>query len=154
MTIELELQIATEVKTLPHPAQFREWISVTLSQLLETAEITIRLVDREESAQLNQQFRFKEGPTNVLSFPYEPIPGIVSRCIGDVVICAPLVEEESNEYNIPLLAYWAHMVVHGTLHLMGYDHEEENEAREMKALETQIIMSLGFPPPYGEMLLP
>src|SRR6186713_2192108 len=116
--IDLELQIASKAKTLPHPSQFREWVSVCLWQRVDTAELTIRIVDEEESASLNHQYREKQGPTNVLSFPSEDIPGVISRSLGDIVICAPLVEKESNEQNQGLLAYWAHMVVHGTLHLL------------------------------------
>lgn len=149
MTIDLELQIATKAKTLPHPSQFREWISASLYQRVDTAELTIRIVDEEESASLNEQYRGKKGPTNVLSFPYETIPGIISRALGDIVICAPLVEKESNEQNIEMLGYWAHMVVHGALHLLGYDHEIEEDAIEMQNIETHILIQLGFPPPYG-----
>lgn len=150
MTIELELQIASRAKTLPHPAQFREWISAALWARLETAELTIRIVDEEESMQLNEQYRNKTGPTNVLSFPYEPMPGIASCFLGDIVICAPLVEIESNNKNKPLLSHWAHLVVHGALHLLGYDHELEEEAIEMQTLETEILTQLGFQPPYGD----
>jgi len=150
VTIELELQIATTAKTLPHPSQFREWISVTLASRLDTGELTIRIVDEDESAELNQRFRNKSGPTNVLSFPYEPQPGIVSNYIGDIVICAPVVQAESDTFNKPLLACWAHMVVHGTLHLLGYDHELESDAEEMELLETDIMLQLGFAGPYEE----
>ena len=153
MTIELELQIATNAKTLPHPSQFREWVSATFWQRLDTAELTIRLVDTEESAQLNQEFRQKSGPTNVLSFPYEPLPGIISSFLGDIVICASLVESEAEAKNKQLLAYWAHMVVHGALHLLGYDHETLEDSNEMEAIETEIMLRLGFPPPYGELIV-
>jgi probable rRNA maturation factor len=150
MSIELELQIASNIKTLPHPAQFREWISVTLFQRLDTAELTIRIVDEEEGAELNEQYREKKGATNVLSFPYQPMPGVASRLLGDIVICAPIVEREAEENDKPLISHWAHMVVHGTLHLLGYNHEVESEAIEMETLETAILLQLGFPPPYGE----
>ncbi len=153
MTIELELQIATNIKTLPHPSQFKEWVSATFWQRLDTAELTIRLVDSEESANLNQEYRHKSGPTNVLSFPYEPMPGIVSKFIGDIVICAPVVESESLKKDKPLLAYWAHMVIHGTLHLLGYDHETAEDSTEMEAIETEIMLRLGFPPPYGDHIV-
>lgn len=152
MTIELELQIASDTKTLPHPAQFREWVSAALTNRSDTAELTIRIVDIEESAELNQRFRQKPGPTNVLSFRYEAIPGIMSRFLGDIVICAPLVESEAEQYNKPWLAYWAHMVVHGCLHLLGYDHEIEVEAEEMQDLENEIMIRLGFSPPYGTIM--
>lgn len=150
MTIELELQIASSIKTLPHPSQFREWVSLTLSDRIDTAELTIRIVDTEEMILLNEQYRHKEGPTNVLSFPYEPIPGVLSRFIGDIVICAPVIEEEANKENKILLAHWAHMVIHGALHLLGYDHQTEQEYQAMQTIEIDILGKLGFPPPYGE----
>lgn len=150
MTIELELQIASSVKTLPHPAQFREWVSITLWQRLETADMTIRIVDEEESAQLNFQYRHKLGPTNVLSFPYEPLPGVAERLLGDIVICAPVIEKEAAEFQKPLLAHWALMVVHGTLHLLGFDHQDDEQATEMEGIETDILTRLGFEPPYGD----
>lgn len=154
MSIELELQIATKAKTLPHPAQFREWIGMTLWQRVDTAELTIRIVDEAESAELNAQYRHKAGPTNVLSFPYEPQPGVLERLLGDIVICAPVVEEEARLQNKTLLAHWAHMVIHGTLHLLGFNHEFDEEAAEMEGLETELMVRLGFPPPYGETIGP
>lgn len=152
MTVEVELQIASKTKTLPHPSQVREWVSLTLYNRIDTAEMTIRIVDEEESADLNAQYRKKEGPTNVLSFPYEPIPGVPTRILGDIVICAPVVEREAIEQDKELLAHWAHMVVHGTLHLLGFDHQFKEEASEMEGLETDILVKLGFPPPYGDVL--
>ncbi len=151
VSIELELQIASLAKTLPHPAQFREWVSLTLWQRIDTAELTIRIVDEEESADLNWQYRKKRGATNVLSFPYEIPPGIASNLLGDIIICAPIIEEEAKKYHKPLLAHWAHMVVHGILHLLGYNHELKTEAIEMESLETEILLQLNFPPPYGEI---
>lgn len=153
MTIEVELQIASQAKTLPHPSQVREWVSVGLWGRVDTAELVIRIVDEEESAALNMEYRDKKGPTNVLSFPYEPTPGVASRYLGDIVICAPVVEAEANSYDKPILAMWAHMVIHGTLHLLGYDHENEADAEEMEGIETDILIKLGFPPPYGEIII-
>lgn len=154
VSIELELQIASDTKTLPHPAQIREWVSAALTGHVDTAELTIRVVDEEESAELNERFRGKPGPTNVLSFPYAPMPGIASRILGDLVICAPLVEQQAEEQEKTLLAHWAHMVVHGTLHLLGYNHEFDEEAEEMEGIETDILVRLGFPPPYGDIIEP
>ncbi len=155
MTIDLALQIASDEKTLPHPAQFREWVTVALTGRVDTAELTIRVVDEKESATLNMQYRQKEGPTNVLSFPYKPIPGVASRLLGDIVICAPIVTQEAALQQHSLLAQWAHMVVHGVLHLLGYDHETDEDALEMEQLETTLLLQLGFPPPYdGEIILP
>lgn len=150
VSIELELQIASNIKTLPHPAQFREWVSITLFGQVETAELTIRIVDETECSELNLQYRHKAGPTNVLSFPYDPLPGVASRLLGDIVLCAPVIEREAEEYNKPLIAHWAHMVIHGTLHLLGFNHELEADAIEMEGLETNLMLRLGFPAPYGD----
>jgi probable rRNA maturation factor len=151
VSIELELQIATTAKTLPHPAQIREWVSLALQNRIETGELTIRIVDEAESADLNQQYRHKSGPTNVLSFPYDPEPGIPIRLLGDIIICAPIVEKEAFEQNKTLLAHWAHMVIHGVLHLLGFNHEFDVEATEMESLETELLIQLNFPPPYGDI---
>ncbi len=152
MSIELELQVASNVKTLPHPAQFREWVSIALWNRVDTGEMTIRIVDEAESATLNEQYRGIKGPTNVLSFPYDPIPGISDNLLGDIVICAPIIEIEAQEQHKTLLAHWAHMVVHGCLHLLGFNHELPEEAEEMEALETELLVKLGFPPPYGDFI--
>jgi len=150
VTIELELQIASNAKTLPHPSQFREWISIVLWNRLDEAELTIRIVDEEEIASLNEQYRHKQGPTNVLSFVAEHPDGLESSYLGDIIVCAPIVEREAMNANKDLLAHWALMVIHGTLHLLGYDHEDVEEAEEMENLETEILVKLGFAPPYGE----
>lgn len=149
MTIELELQIATNAQTLPHPAQFREWIGNTLDDRLDNIELTIRLVDVEEMTELNQTYRKKIGPTNVLSFPAELNYDLDFPTLGDIIICAPIVEQEANARNIDLLAHWAHMVIHGTLHLLGYDHIEKDEAEEMEEVESKIMRELGYADPYG-----
>lgn len=153
VSIELELQIATHAKTLPHPAQIREWVNLTLYDRVETGELTIRLVDEAESADLNQQYRNKPGATNVLSFPYDPEPGIASRLLGDIVICAPIIEQEATEQNKSLLAHWAHIVIHGILHLLGYTHDFDDDAAEMENLETELLLQLNFPPPYGDVIV-
>ena len=150
--IELELQIATEAKTLPHPGQFREWIAVAYAQFVESGEMVIRIVDEFEMTELNAEYRGKEKPTNVLSFPAEAEPGFGINIIGDIVICAPVVEKEALEQNKNILGHWAHLVVHGALHLIGYDHIEEDDALEMEQLETEIMVNLGFEPPYSTIV--
>lgn len=150
MTIELELQIASANKTLPHPSQFREWISVALWNQVDTAELTIRIVDKDEITELNKKYRKMNKPTNVLSFPVEIEHDIEVPMLGDIIICAPIVEAEARKANKDLLAHWALMVVHGALHLLGYDHETDKEAEEMEGLENTILQKLGFPAPYGE----
>jgi probable rRNA maturation factor len=150
MPIDLELQIATDTKTLPHPSQFRAWVSAVLSKEYETAELTIRIVDEPESRKLNKKYRQHDNPTNVLSFPFEKINSIDLSLLGDIIICAPIVEQEILKTQKPFLAHWAHLVVHGTLHLIGYDHKNIKEATIMEKYEIKILQNLGFCSPYGE----
>ena len=117
----------------------------------DRAELSIRLVDQAEGAILNGRFRGRRGPTNVLSFPFEPLPGLEDcDLIGDLVICAPVVAREAAEQGKSLQAHWAHMLVHGVLHLLGYDHLDAAHAAQMEGLETRIIRRLGFPAPYED----
>lgn len=149
MSVVLDLQVAVEEPSnLPTESQFQQWLSHTLATAQPNAEVTIRLVDSEESHQLNLEYRGKDKPTNVLSFPFEAPPGVELDLLGDLVICKQVVESESNQQDKPLVAHWAHMVVHGSLHLLGYDHIEDDEAEEMEALESQIMQQLGFDDPY------
>lgn len=149
MTIELELQIASDAKTLPHPSQFKEWTSSVLSERFEEAELTIRIVDEAEMSDLNKQYRNKKGPTNVLSFPQENHPDVEITLLGDIIICAPIVEKEAIDNDKELLSHWAHMVIHGIYHLLGYDHQNDEDAKEMEELEIQTMLELGFKSPYG-----
>ncbi|MGL4679992.1 MAG: rRNA maturation RNase YbeY, partial [Plesiomonas shigelloides] len=110
---------------------------------------TIRIVDEEESHHLNLTYRGKDKPTNVLSFPFEAPPGIELPLLGDLIICRQVVEAEAVEQQKELSAHWAHMVVHGSLHLLGYDHIEDEEAEEMESLETEIMQEMGYPDPYA-----
>jgi len=149
MSVVLDLQVAVEEPSnLPTESQFQQWLSHTLATAQPNAEVTIRLVDSEESHQLNLEYRGKDKPTNVLSFPFEAPPSVELDLLGDLVICKQVVESESNQQDKPLVAHWAHMVVHGSLHLLGYDHIEDDEAEEMEALESQIMQQLGFDDPY------
>jgi len=145
------LQIVCNSETVPKPDQFKQWI-IIISQVTEVKQnnITIRLVDRAESQALNRQFRGNDRPTNVLSFPGELPPEIEPDYLGDIVICTPLVEDEARGQNKPPLAHWAHMLVHGVLHLKGYDHIDNDEAEEMEALECRILASMGFVNPYRD----
>ena len=144
MSIELDLQLAVEDEQgLPTEQDIQQWLDKTIPQFQENAELTIRIVDTEESHQLNHEYRGKDKPTNVLSFPFEAPPGIELDLLGDLIICRQVVEKEAEEQNKPLLAHWAHMVVHGTLHLLGYDHIEDDEAEEMESLETEIMQVWG-----------
>jgi len=152
----LDLQIAydkakdkaKDSQNLPSHEDFQRWVEAALTPYDKPFELTVRLVTSEESQQLNAQYRGKDKPTNVLSFPFEVPEGIELDLLGDLIICVPVVEQEAKEQNKALTAHWAHMVIHGCLHLLGFDHIEDDEADEMEALETKIITALGFPAPY------
>ena len=149
MSIELDLQLAVENEQgLPTEQDIQLWLDKTIPQFQENAELTVRIVDIEESHQLNHDYRGKDKPTNVLSFPFEAPPGMELDLLGDLIICRQVVEKEAEEQSKPLLAHWAHMVVHGSLHLLGYDHIEDDEAEEMESLETEIMQTMGFEDPY------
>ncbi|MEZ9153034.1 rRNA maturation RNase YbeY [Vibrio sp. F13] len=149
MSIELDLQLAVENEQgLPTEQDIQLWLDKTIPQFQENAELTVRIVDTQESHQLNHEYRGKDKPTNVLSFPFEAPPGIELDLLGDLIICRQVVEKEAEEQSKPLLAHWAHMVVHGSLHLLGYDHIEDDEAEEMESLETEIMQSMGLEDPY------
>lgn len=151
MAIELDLQLAVEnEQNLPDEHDFQKWLSETVQLFQQDAEVTIRLVDQQESQQLNLEYRGKDKPTNVLSFPFEVPDGIELNLLGDLIICKQVVEKEANEQNKPLTAHWAHMVVHGSLHLLGYDHIDDDDAEEMESLETEIMEKMGFQDPYIE----
>lgn len=150
MSIELDLQIACENEQgLPSADQFSHWLTQAVKGFQEQAEVTIRIVDETESHQLNFDYRGKDRPTNVLSFPFEAPPGIEIDLLGDLIICRQVVEREAQEQNTPLASHWAHMVVHGSLHLLGYDHIEDDEAEEMESLEADIMLAMGFEDPYA-----
>jgi len=146
--IHIELQNASSSTQLPTEDELSCWAKAATART--EAEIVVRVVDEAESAELNGQYRGKSGPTNVLSFPFEAPPGMDTDILGDLVVCAPVVEREAQEQNKPLTAHWAHMLVHGVLHLQGYDHIEDSEADIMEAEEIGILSGLGFPNPYEE----
>ena len=135
---------------LKHQQVFDEVLSDKLSHKpsLVQAELTIRLVDEPESQELNSEYRQKDKPTNVLSFPAD-LPDIVDLpLLGDLIICAPVVAKEAEEQHKSLNAHWAHLVIHGTLHLLGYDHIDENDANIMEAIETSVLATMGIDCPY------
>lgn len=148
MTPVLELQVATDVPGLPDEANLLEWATETLDGRRSQAELVIRIVDEEESRTLNRDYRGKDWPTNVLSFPFTAPPPVQSDLIGDLVICAQVVRREAAEQHKAEAAHWAHMVVHGVLHLLGYDHLDDDEAERMEDLERAILQRLGFADPY------
>ncbi|OCG18683.1 rRNA maturation RNase YbeY [Gilliamella sp. App6-5] len=147
--IILDLQIATEdTLNLPTEAQILQWLNVILPQFMDNAELTIRIVDEQESQQLNNTYRHKDKPTNVLSFPFESPIEIDVLLLGDLIICKQVVEAEAKQQHKSLTSHWAHMIVHGCLHLLGYDHILDEEAEEMENIEIAIMQQLGFEDPY------
>jgi len=157
--IELQLQIASQSTQIPDESVMQTWLN-QIEHSAEDAAVGIRIVDAEESAELNSQYRDKQGATNVLSFPFETpnLPDgfdegeeLLENFLGDLVICAPIVEAEAVAQDKALQAHWAHMIVHGVLHLQGYDHIEQADADKMEAIERTILASLGFSDPYIEI---
>jgi probable rRNA maturation factor len=149
--IELELDLDNvSGRAIPHEALFRAWIEAALNAAQEVGakELSVRVVDNEESRALNYQYRQSDKPTNVLSFPCELPEGVDCPLLGDLVICAPVVEKEALEQGKDPEHHWAHMVVHGCLHLLGYDHIDADDAVVMEALEVQILHSFGVADPY------
>ena len=145
----IDLQIACEQETgLPTAEQIEQWATAAVQPQSDEVEMTVRIVDEAESHALNLNYRGKDRPTNVLSFPFECPDEVELPLLGDLVICRQVVEREAIEQEKPLMAHWAHMIVHGSLHLLGYDHIENDEAEEMESLETKIMQSLGFADPY------
>ncbi|MFT7365405.1 MAG: putative rRNA maturation factor [Marinobacter psychrophilus] len=146
-TVTLDLQLASDAANIPSENQFRQW-----SQLAwkgdEPTEVTIRIVDESEMHALNFQYRGKDKPTNVLSFPFEAPAGIHIPLAGDLVICAPIVAQEAREQYKDTHAHWAHMIIHGMLHLQSYDHIDDNEAEEMEGLEIRLLAQIGITNPY------
>jgi probable rRNA maturation factor len=153
MELELDLQNAlskdeSERLTVPDEARFEAWVNQVLAGRLDEAQLTIRITDEAEMRELNATYRGKDKPTNVLSFPFEAPPGLALPLLGDIIICAQVVADEAAEQDKPLEAHWAHMVIHGTLHLLGYDHIEEDEAVAMEGLEIELLAGLGYANPY------
>ncbi|MDR9467121.1 rRNA maturation RNase YbeY [Marinospirillum sp.] len=150
----IDLQLATQdAATCPSRQQLQEWVQLALLESTPPeCEVTLRLVDEEESRLLNQTYRGKDKPTNVLSFPFDDPIDLAAEgelsLLGDLVICAPLVSREAEQQDKPLQHHWAHLVIHGLLHLQGLDHENTQEAEAMEALETRLLATLGIPDPY------
>lgn len=143
--LSLTVQYAVKPEQVPGRAETRRWVRAALRQ---DAEVTVRIVDEAEGRQLNRDYRGRDYATNVLTFAYDAgLPG-VPRC-GDVVLCAPVVEREAQAQHKSLAAHYAHLIVHGVLHLQGYDHQSEAEARQMEEQEIQILKKLGYADPYA-----
>lgn len=146
-TLTVDFQPISDAPGVPGQPDIQTWAQ-TAWQGEDDSEVTIRIVDEAESQALNHQYRNKDRPTNVLSFPFEAPPGIPVALAGDLVICAPVVEREAREQNKTMEAHWAHMVIHGILHLQGFDHITDEEAGVMEELEIRLLGQLGFSNPY------
>ncbi|MCP4791366.1 MAG: rRNA maturation RNase YbeY [Gammaproteobacteria bacterium] len=157
----IDLQIATQEQDLPSHEQFQQWVSLASEGQTTQSDITIRLVDDAESQQLNADYRGKNQPTNVLSFPAQmdefeaefSIPELIEEAggmgyLGDLVINAAIVKREALQQNKEAMEHWAHLVIHGCLHLQGYDHIEDDEAEQMEGLEIALLAAMGIANPY------
>ncbi|WP_395788901.1 rRNA maturation RNase YbeY [Aquimonas sp.] len=134
---------------LPAATSLRGFAEAGLKGRREDGELSIRLVDSDEGQALNRDYRGRDYATNVLSFPAELPPGVPLPILGDLVLCAPVIAREASEQGKTLKHHYAHMVVHGVLHLLGYDHAQDAEAEAMEAIEREILASLGMPDPYA-----
>ena len=148
MSVTLDVQY--EVEAGPDEDDIRRWVEAVLAaeKNVVEVELTVRIVGVDEITDLNTRYRHKTGPTNILSFPFEAPPGVELNLLGDLVIAAPVVVSEARQQNKTESAHWAHMVVHGTLHLLGYDHQDPAEVEDMEAREISILQSLGYSNPY------
>jgi probable rRNA maturation factor len=146
----IEIQNIYQASNIPDEQPIQHWIDAALKDHSTDTEIVIRIVDEQESAELNEQYRHKKGPTNILSFPVEIPEGIELDLLGDLVICAPILEKEALEQQKVLVDHWAHIIIHGVLHLLGYDHIEEDEAELMENKEISILESLSITNPYQQ----
>lgn len=150
MALKIDVQVAGSRSGLPAVAKLRHWARSALAGRRQDAELAIRIVDAAESRALNRRYRGKDRPTNVLAFPAELPAELALPLLGDLVICREVVEAEAAAQAKPLDAHWAHMVIHGALHLIGYDHKTPAEAEAMEALEAEVLAELGWPDPYRE----
>ena len=145
----VDIQLADGSGKTPDTQQIRGWVAAVFTTLERSpSALTVRVVGEEEMAKLNQRYRGQNQSTNVLSFPIEPLPDIRTDLLGDIVVCGPVVDREAAIHHKLPIGHWAHMVVHGLLHLFGYDHESDKDAMEMEALERSVLKRLGYSDPY------
>jgi probable rRNA maturation factor len=148
--LEVDVQYAAEdAAGLPPSRAIESWVAAALARRGTGAQLAVRIVGEAEGRALNERYRGRMGPTNVLSFPFENPDQLQPPLLGDIVLCAPVVQREAAAQGTAPEEHWAHLVVHGVLHLLGYDHEEEGEAAAMEGLEADILATLGFPDPYA-----
>lgn len=150
MSLSVDILRDFEDADLPSDIEISHWANIAASDRIAGAELCIRILSEDESQTLNRDYRGKDKPTNVLSFPFEAPPGLPINILGDLAICAAVVAREANEQGKALKDHWAHMVIHGTLHLLGFDHIKDEEAEIMEALERELLASLDIPDPYAE----
>lgn len=148
MKIKLNIQRATKTTALPSSPHIRKWVKTALAGHVDHAELTIRMVGAKEAARLNWQWRRKKGPTNVLSFPATGMQNFAPGLLGDIVLCAPVIAREATQQGKSPDAHWAHMVIHGTLHLLGYDHKKPAATRKMENLEVKLLATMDIAAPY------
>ncbi len=150
--MKIELDVQREVDALPKDDELLKWINeVFILENHGDTELTIRFVNENESAALNKEYRHKSGSTNILSFPFDMPEEVELNLLGDLIVCSDIVKKEAAEQNKTELAHWAHMIIHGTLHLLGYDHLTSAEADVMEAKEIKILSQLGYSDPYREI---
>lgn len=148
LDLDVSVSYGLPRKGLPAAVSFRRWAEAAARGRIHRGDLAIRVVDTKEGRALNHHYRGKDYATNVLSFPVDLPEGVDLPMLGDLVICAPVVAREAKEQRKPLAAHYAHLTVHGVLHLLGLDHEDEREAEAMEQLEREILAELGLPDPY------
>lgn len=148
--INIHLQNVAREKHIPPDKMLRRWTLAALEQYLHSGEVTLRIVNANEIQLLNRQYRHQDKPTNVLAFPFVPFDniGIGKVIIGDVVICATIVNAEAKQQNKSQDQHWAHIIIHGMLHLLGYKHDKEDDAKQMESLEIKLLQQFGYTNPY------
>jgi len=147
---KLDIQIASQSIRLPSRQQLQTWVDLVLHQPSVHSSLGIRIIDEPEMVEFNQKYRNKQGSTNILSFPFEPPSEIANDYLGDLLICAPVVEREALAQQKQWEHHWAHIVIHGLLHLLGYDHIDHQEAEEMEQLEIKLLKQITIKNPYKE----
>lgn len=152
-SLSVDVQIAYESTSVPDPAEIESWLCAAIDRSVDTdnVEVAVRIVDEVEGREINHRFRTQDKATNVLSFPADisGLPAGTPRVLGDIVICGPVVEREAAEQGKDVRHHWAHMLVHGALHLLGFDHESDEDARVMEALEKELLAAQGIEDPYA-----
>jgi probable rRNA maturation factor len=147
--VSIDLDLAVDARGLPAEREFRQWVAAAIGERRPVAEVSLRIVASQEMRELNRTWRGIDKPTNVLAFPADVAPEVGLPLIGDVVLCRDVVLDEADAQHKPASAHWAHLTVHGTLHLLGYDHGNAEEAEAMEAIERHVLGELGYPDPYA-----